>query len=981
MDLINKLQNLKEATQSREVKDLCETYINELKGGNTSITESQVVEAIESKVENTVSPIEALRNEELERSRSRAKMIAESWGGLNSLTSKNAGSYVDGAKEEEKPSSEIQNKLNEALEGMAKFDKSTASFIDSNKVENLGILESILDFSKKGIYEHASFKILCENYVNILKNKNVPEYWVAENFIADFSNFSWDSSVKTAVNRITESCNTLRPEIEVSKALYQIENTGSSDFYTPVKESISKWLVSESKSIPALSRDLRVWSFNPVVKNLINTLTLLESNDSKMNIPTINGNSEIRKIYSPVLVENNKTIFAIGKTLFEGSSEGVRKLSNRDIANMDKEFLGLLETFYTEGVKVNENGISIYVGDTRISIIEENEETKIYLNEDLAKFADYNQLAKLITLKISRGLGTNENKVISDTVRLYENFDKIVELDFAKSVVSKVYEGASVSLIKWDGKMYLQKVNEAMRENSLFSVNGSQAANIVKDFLKYDISEGLTEFLDGERKIKSIMINDRKKVIENIAIVEGEMKKIETLVASNPLFKGSNQLSQAYSILEKELQTLKSKWSTINAELDSIENSPVEIDELMEDSKFTVGDYVKVKENGNTGKIISVDTTSGSYTVLLDSGKTGDFGVEDIVDLEDAFQKSSDENAEEGDGEVKESNTPLAKAPSTGKPVHGKTPAQVLKASTSAAPSDKSQEKDGKKDVENLKDANLEEAPNSKNKATDYEVNDENGYNLEESNQPSLATAPEGKPKGTNMATEWEKSGLKAMNLATTPGKEEGDAGYKVEYPDPKASKKPEVAGNSDMAVAPGMTNLHMSESDLSKLDPEMATAPGAQVGDAGYATKIDLPKASSPEIDDLSTAELVTAPEKGSKVPAKDSTNPNFATSPGKVEGDAGYEVEYLDAKASKDADIDNLDTMDLADTPSKGAEGNVDYKLNAEMGYNLDENTLQGIKNFIMENKDSEEVQRMLQDILVNEGFDRPSPELKKN
>ena len=68
MDLINKLQNLKEATQSREVKDLCDTYINELKSGNTSITESQVVEAIESREENTVSPIEALRREELERS-------------------------------------------------------------------------------------------------------------------------------------------------------------------------------------------------------------------------------------------------------------------------------------------------------------------------------------------------------------------------------------------------------------------------------------------------------------------------------------------------------------------------------------------------------------------------------------------------------------------------------------------------------------------------------------------------------------------------------------------------------------------------------------------------------------------------------------------------------------------------------------------------------------------------------------------------
>ena len=978
MDLINKLQNLKETTQSREVKDLCETYIAELKNGTTSISESQIVEVIESRGEISISPMEALRNEELERSRARAKMLSESWGGLNSFSnSKNSGSYVDGAEEEKKISSETQNKLNEALEGMARFDKSAASFINSNKVENLGIMESILELSKKGIYEHGSFKILCENYVNIINNKKVPEYLVAENFISDFSNFSWDSSVKSVVNRITESCNMLRPEIEVSKALYQIENTVSSEFYNPVKESISKWLVSESKSIPALSKELRVWSFNPVVKNLIHNLTLLETNDSRMNIPSINGNSEIRKIYSPVLVENNKTIFGIGKTLFEGSSEGIRKLSNRDVANMDREFLNLLETFYSEGVKVDESGISIYAGDTRISIVEEKEETKIYLNNDLARFGDYNQLAKIISLKVSRGLGTNESKLISDTIRLYENFDKIVDLDFAKSVVSKVYEGASVSLIKWNGKMYLQKVNEAMRENSLFSVNGSQAANIVRDFLQYDISEGLTEFLDGERKIKSIMLNDRKKVIENISVVEGEMKKIEDLVATNPLFKGSNQLSQAYSILEKELQTLKSKWSTINAEMDSIENNPAKIEDLMEDSKFTVGDYVKVKENGNTGKIISVDTTSGSYTVLLDSGKTGDFGVEDILDLEDAFQNSSDENAEDGEG-VKESSTPLAKAPSTGKSVQGKTPAQVLKASTTAAPSGKTQEQDGKKDVENLKDANLEEAPEGKNDPTDYEVNDENGYNLEESNHPSLAVAPEGKPKGTNMATEWEKSGIKAMNLATTPGKEEGEADYKVEYPDPKASKSPEITGGSNLAVAPGMGKSKMDEaSDISKLNPELAEAPGGKSA-ADYAIKINLPKSNSPEIDNLDTAELVVAPAKGAKVPSKDSTDPNLAISPGEIEGDAEYNVEYPEVKSSSDADIDNLETAELAETPSKGADGEVDYKLNPEMGYNLDL-TLENIKDFILKNKNSEEVQKMFTDL--SEGFERPSAELKKN
>jgi hypothetical protein len=78
----------------------------------------------------------------------------------------------------------------------------------------------------------------------------------------------------------------------------------------------------------------------------------------------------------------------------------------------------------------------------------------------------------------------------------------------------------------------------------------------------------------------------------------------------------------------------------------------------------------------------------------------------------------------------------------------------------------------------------------------------------------------------------------------------------------------------------------------------------------------------------------------------------------------------------------------MNLSDAPSEGAESGVSYKLDTETGYNIGEGetatsdplTLAGIKEYILENKDSEEVQKMLQD-LMNEGFERPSPELKKN
>ena len=169
-----------------------------------------------------------------------------------------------------------------------------------------------------------------------------------------------------------------------------------------------------------------------------------------------------------------------------------------------------------------------------------------------------------------------------------------------------------------------------MKDNSLFQVNGTQASAMVKEFLKYDISEGLTEFLEGESRVKSIMLNDRSKLMENISIVETEINKLEAKMNSNPIFYNSPEVKRAHFMLEQELKSLRDKWRVVNEELEKIDGQATEIETMNEDDNFNVGEYIKVKESGNTGKIISIDGTSGSYTVLMDNGKTGDFRVDEI---------------------------------------------------------------------------------------------------------------------------------------------------------------------------------------------------------------------------------------------------------------------------------------------------------------------------------------------------------------
>jgi|GEM_PF-5758488 len=881
MDLLNKLKTLRNTTTSPEVKSICEENIQKIEKGDSNINTDSILESIQNfePVNETIQdPFQVIREQELNRSKSAAARLMESWGGVGNGLSKNAGSYVEGERGQS-PKVDYTS-LNENLSSLASQDKGVESLLKSEEVNNLGVFESINNIRNSGIFEHPSVKIICEKYFHLLKNKNMPEFLVAEGFLQDMKNFDWDERIQEITESLSEKLVDLRPEIEVSKALYAISSNAGSDFYSPVTESLNKWLVSENKSISLLTKDISRWQFNPIIRNLLNNLSLMEQDSSRLNIPIHAGNSSVRRVFSPVLVEGGKTIFTIGSNVFEGSGQGLKRLNRGQVAVLPKNYLSILESFYAPYVKVDENGLNVFVGKNKFSIIEEGEGTSILFNGRSMRFQDKVNLSKAIGLEIAGTLGLNENKIVYNILNLYENFCSIVELDFAKRIESKVYEGASVNLIKWENKIFLNRINESMLDNSVFEVNGTQATNMVREFLKYDISEGLTEFLDGESRVKSIMLNDRKKLMENITILEGQLQKVESQMGLSPLFANSQELQRAQNLLEKELSSLRKKWSAINTELEKIESQPLLFEEVYEDDKFNVGEYVKVVESGNTGKIISIDSTSGSYTVLMDNGRTGEFKIDEIENLDDALSRAGDENEADAETqeELKEASQQLATAP--GKSAQVKkdaVPRNTMRKNTEAAPRGKDNDKSGQKDVENLKDANLEEAPSGKEARTKYKATKGAGYNLSED-------------------TKFSKSDIKLMKLAETPGSEEGDAYYDVKGIRYKA-KNPQ----------------------LMKTDPNFASAPGNGKG-----------KELRYKVDD----------EMGYNVTEKtdlERTNQNLAVAPGKTEGDAGYGVKINKRKAHNPELFKTNPNFAVA--PSKGADGGLRYKSNTEMGYNIDE------------------------------------------
>lgn len=657
MDFVNQIKKLKDLTKSPKVRELCESYLN---GGIKLDPESffHNVNEEDSNFSNNIKEhVDAIKNEQNEISRRSAQSLMENWGGIKDQGMNNSGTFISN-----KIDSSLNESIIERLEDLSLTDRSTKSFREAQDLYNLGILESIEFLRSKSIYSYPQTKIICEQFRNLVEVRGVKEFLLAESYLNELSKISWDSDVKDVIETISEKTKRYSREIEVSKVLENLKNTGSREFYSDLADALEEWLITESKSTSLLLKKIKNWEFNPVVRNLSNSIKLNESrNSGYLNIPRISqAESRVESIFAPVLIEEGRTVFPLGGDLFSAGYVGFKKLSESEIKKtVPGNYLNLLNICSKPNVRIDENGAYIQIGKNTIRIIEEGTKNSVYLGKSKLNFRNSVDLAKIVSLEVTSNLGMMESTLVNDVVTIYENYDKIVELDFAKSIVSNIYEGVSINLIKWENQMYLQKINESMKERSLYEVTGSQAVKAVKDYLRYDISEGLTEFLEGDHKRKSIMINDRNEILNNISVIESEIQKIERFFSQKPELSESQELRIAHDSLCRELSLLREKWNHLNIEIEKVEDNLIEIDnDIFEDEKFNIGDFVKVKESGETGKILSVDGSSGRYTVLLDSGKTSDYTVGEISDLEEALNKAAEENDyesdEDGEEEIKE---------------------------------------------------------------------------------------------------------------------------------------------------------------------------------------------------------------------------------------------------------------------------------------------------------------------------------------
>ncbi len=710
----------------------------------------------------------------MEKAKAAAALLNESWGGNSNFTPGAAGSYTDGLQKE--------------IESLSTEDRKAmkSSF-------SVGVLETAMALNNTSFVELAEAKILVDKYINHVSIKGLSEAFLIEAMISELEQFAWEKNAKAALVNLKKAFESNRKEIEVAKAIEEINGSGGRDLYSSIVEAMRNWLSSEDRISEKLLVDLKKWSFNPIVRSLVERVSNLQSQSgNKFNVKVNSSNCDVKSIIAPSLVTENSSVFVTSNRFFRATEDGVRIMEREEAGRLSGRFLKAVLALSNPNVKINESGLDLYLGKNKLSVVFESEtDTKnIFFN---GKRIAEDKLGFTLSFELRNGFQGSAT-AIENAVQVVEAANYLSEIDFGKKIVSKIYEGVEANVFKFDNRVFVHRVNPAMKKNELFEGNGSQAVNLVKEFLGFDLSESMTEILDKEERILSIMKNDKAEIKKNLAIIESEVNKINKALESNPSLQNSDEIKEAQKMLSIESNSLKEKWNQISVEIERFERGAKK-KVVNENEGYGINTDVKINRNGEKGKVVGVNGNSKTYTVMFENGKTGEFFFNDVTDISDEIKniqltRVNDlvEDTEETN-EGLEADMELAEAPAKTTGGSGKFIQNVKNHNLAKAPGGKSG--GSASDIENLADHELAEAPAK----TSSSSKDPKGV----SGKHDLAEAPKGSAKGSPKFID----DLKDHNLAVVESQKNLPL---VKAPAGKKEKtKGVVKGKKgQMAVAPG---------------------------------------------------------------------------------------------------------------------------------------------------------------------------------
>jgi hypothetical protein len=401
-------------------------------------------------------------------------------------------------------------------------------------------LNSILEMQKNEMHS-TIFKNSEENE----ENNFISRLSIVENLIQELKMYNFVPSIKKFIDENEQFFEENKLEIAVEKTLHYLKNNKNSKFYEKaiidLKES-----VNNDNPVFSIVENMKQHNWIPSVKNLYEFARSI-----KGSMTDVNPNFRVSKIYSPVepINESDFRFYSSGKIL--NYKEGEISESNENIS----EDFGFLISV-VESAKITDNNIR-FLFNNSILDIHLGEEKKALINHKVVEsknLRDYLINSSLVPYG-------EKNKIVIFE-RALEKGSDIKDIDLGYKVTSNVYEGLSCSIFNSNNRIFIQKVNKGMKENSIVEAESpTDAVNIVKNFMNFDISESIKDLIETEaievvkRREESEKIKNRITfLMEKLA----EVESVESEIGKNKRILEAKKLLEDQIIAQnKKLKVLE----------------------------------------------------------------------------------------------------------------------------------------------------------------------------------------------------------------------------------------------------------------------------------------------------------------------------------------------------------------------------------------------------------------------------------------
>lgn len=559
----SKIKNILDVTTSDEVKYICKSVLdisNSINENISNLNENNLIYLLNEKFKNVNLAID-------EESRNFIRYIKI----LNALDNLGIKSYIN----------EIEN-----------FENSNNNFLKYPS------LKYTIDKIRNEVYSKG----------NNFNKSPKPEYVVINEVVSMIKPFTWDPFIKNMYNKLNENYNKYYDKIVLANALYTMKNSRNSFIFENMIENVENALIETStKNLNIVLEDLKKFNYLAFVKNIENQIKEIKSKQSDtIDIISDNTSCNVLDIYAPMVESYGSDIFYIDKFFYQKNGDKIKLLKNKE--QVTESFEQLCSIISSDNVKLLENKIVYYLKNDKFEILNENGNQYLVHKGNKYNRPDINKkLLELGSINIYNAYDSYNLQ------KLYEYYDTIKKLDFAKKIENKKNNKYYVILFETNNNFYIHKVNLIENNNEFYSnLSLVQAQKIIKDFLGFDIRKSFDKYMnENEKKIKKYE-NKKAEILNYIVTLENELKKVnETL--ENTYFKDEKSLIETKYLLETEINNKKELYSDIVNDIDALTNKD-------NDTGINVGDIVKIAGDDKLYTVISIDSFNNNAFLVSSDG-------------------------------------------------------------------------------------------------------------------------------------------------------------------------------------------------------------------------------------------------------------------------------------------------------------------------------------------------------------------------